>query len=179
MTPCSPVEVYRRFGTNHCLIFRQEGAQRTRELHRTDYTMSLPYRQYSLHTHCLDKLKKGVFLSIAIVWRDLQQYTCLFVAALNVFTRVNIKKKHATNLAVCHFVLQSNRRHLLLTRMLHYYQGMLENICEGKHTYNGCCVMSEGNVDMGRWRTRPEVHGVQLESGPLTKPWIYHVRSYL
>jgi len=23
------------------------------------------------------------------------------------------------------------------------------------------------------------IHGVQLKSGPLTKPWIYHVRCYL
>lgn len=58
MTPCSLVEVYRRFGANHCLIFREEATQRTRELYRTDYTMSLPLRRYILHTHCLDKLKK-------------------------------------------------------------------------------------------------------------------------
>jgi len=42
VTACSLVEVYRRFGANHCLIFREEAAQRTRELYRTDYTMSPP-----------------------------------------------------------------------------------------------------------------------------------------
>ena len=42
MTPCSLVEVYRHFGANNCLIFREETVQRTRELYWTDYTMSLP-----------------------------------------------------------------------------------------------------------------------------------------
>jgi len=58
VTQRSLVEVYRRFGANNCLIFRKGAAQKTRELHRTDYTTSLPLRRYMLHTDCFDKLKK-------------------------------------------------------------------------------------------------------------------------
>jgi len=39
--------------------------------------------------------------------------------------------------------------------MLQYYQGILENVREGKSTYNGGCVMSEDSVDLGRWRRTP------------------------
>ena len=109
---------------------------------------SRSYLNHLVHTHCL-KLKKGVFLSIAIARHDLQQYTCLFVAALNIFTQASVKEEtHATKLAVCHFVLQLNRCHLL--HKLLYYQGILENVREGKSTYNGGCIMSEDSVDMGR-----------------------------